>query len=86
MVTEFMALGALKDLLADLDRAISWDCRQRIAEQVAQGMRYLHDKEIVHRDLKSDNVLLNEELDAKARQLRLRFWPPLFPWRILAVR
>jgi serine/threonine protein kinase len=65
MVTEFMALGSLKHVLADPARALGWDVRTRIAAQVADGMAYLHGLKIVHRDFKSDNVLLNDELDAK---------------------
>ena len=65
MVTEYMALGSLKTVLADRSRALSWSLRTRIAAQVADGMAYLHSLKIVHRDFKSDNVLLNEEQDAK---------------------
>ena len=65
MVTEFMALGSLKHVLADPDQALDWGVRIRIAAQVAGGVAYLHSLKIVHRDLKSDNVLLNEQLDAK---------------------
>ena len=65
MVTEYMALGSLKRVLADLDRALGWPVRIRLAAQVADGMAYLHSLKIVHRDFKSDNVLLNDELMAK---------------------
>ena len=65
MVTEFMELGSLKHVLADHDRALGWGVRIRIAAQVAGGVAYLHELKIVHRDLKSDNVLLNDHLDAK---------------------
>ena len=65
MVTEFMALGSLRHVLADRARALGWEVRHRLAEQMADGMAYLHSLKIVHRDLKSDNVLLNEQLDAK---------------------
>lgn len=37
----------------------------RIALQVAEGMAEAHDRDIVHRDLKSENVLLTANLDAK---------------------
>ena len=65
MVTEFMALGSLKHVLADPGRPLGWGVKIRIAAQVAGGVAYLHSLQIVHRDLKSDNVLLNEQLDAK---------------------
>ncbi|XP_055375555.1 raf homolog serine/threonine-protein kinase Raf [Condylostylus longicornis] len=36
-----------------------------IARQVAQGMDYLHAKYIIHRDLKSNNIFLHEDLSVK---------------------
>ncbi|XP_056588560.1 raf-1 proto-oncogene, serine/threonine kinase a [Triplophysa dalaica] len=36
-----------------------------IARQTAQGMDYLHAKNIIHRDLKSNNIFLNEGLTVK---------------------
>uniref|UniRef100_A0A336L0X1 non-specific serine/threonine protein kinase n=1 Tax=Culicoides sonorensis TaxID=179676 RepID=A0A336L0X1_CULSO len=36
-----------------------------IARQVAQGMDYLHAKNIIHRDLKSNNIFLHEDLSVK---------------------
>ena len=50
---------------ARADRALGWGVRLRIAAQVARWVTYLLELKIVHRDLKSDNVLLNGQIDAK---------------------
>jgi hypothetical protein len=52
MVTEFMSRGSLRAVLLDLEYALGWDVRRKIAVQIARGMEYLHGVGIVHRDLK----------------------------------
>lgn len=66
MVTEFLAGGSLRTALCtEPHMPMVWSLRVRIACQIAEGMRYLHSLSMVHRDLKSDNVLLDSDLNAK---------------------
>ena len=37
----------------------------QFADQIAQGMAYLHARGLLHRDLKSKNILLNEKMEVK---------------------
>jgi len=51
--------GDLEDLYTDRNEALPWDDRvRRLLQGVAQGMAYLAQRDIVHRDLKALNVLL----------------------------
>jgi hypothetical protein len=61
IVTELMSGGSLEDALHDYGRVLSWRMRLTFGTHVAMGMEYLHKKHMLHRDLKSANVLLNEQ-------------------------
>eukprot|EP00040_Diaphanoeca_grandis_P009078 m.47531 g.47531 ORF g.47531 m.47531 type:complete len:551 (+) comp20514_c0_seq1:52-1704(+) len=65
MVTEFMPRGSLRNVLADATQELPWPTRHKFALQIAKAMKYLHDLGVVHRDLKSDNCLVNDQLDVK---------------------
>ncbi|XP_010047803.2 uncharacterized protein LOC104436653 [Eucalyptus grandis] len=58
-VTEYMVNGSLKQVLRKKDRTIDRRKRLIIAMDAAFGMEYLHEKHIVHFDLKSHNFLVN---------------------------
>ncbi|GER25015.1 protein kinase superfamily protein [Striga asiatica] len=71
LVYEYMPLGALEDHLLDLRQGqppLPWFTRMKIALHAAKGLEYLHDKAnppVIYRDLKSSNILLDREYNAK---------------------
>ncbi|XP_031277843.1 probable receptor-like protein kinase At1g49730 isoform X2 [Pistacia vera] len=69
LMYEYMANGSLKDHLHSPGRApLSWQTRIQIAIDVANALEYLHfycDPPLCHRDIKSSNILLDENFVAK---------------------
>jgi serine/threonine protein kinase len=57
----------MKHSLADFIKngPIDWPTKLNIARGICEGMIYLHSCNLLHRDLKSQNVLLDEDCSAK---------------------
>lgn len=70
LVFEYMSNGNLRDCL-DVTQGkepIDWGTRVGIALGAARGLEYLHEAaapRILHRDVKSTNILLDEKWRAK---------------------
>jgi len=71
LVTEYVEHGDLFDLLVFGEQDIGWKAKVKIASQVANAVYYLHSKGIIHRDLKSQNVLIGESMKVKLCDLGL---------------
>ncbi|KAI6671847.1 hypothetical protein NL676_006732 [Syzygium grande] len=69
LIYEFMFNGNVQQhLSAQNPNVLSWSQRLQIAIDAAQGLEYLHNgckPPIVHRDLKTPNILLNKDMQAK---------------------
>ncbi|KAF0689647.1 Aste57867_18920 [Aphanomyces stellatus] len=65
-VLEYMNMGDLRDFLADTTPAtFSWKNKLDCGLSIAKALVYLKEKQVIHRDLKSRNVLLDSEKGTK---------------------
>ncbi len=62
IVLEYIDGETLKDHLASLDTGSGAPVKQAIewTEKIAQGLKIAHDKNIIHRDIKAENIMLTK--------------------------
>ncbi|XP_009345630.1 PTI1-like tyrosine-protein kinase 1 isoform X1 [Pyrus x bretschneideri] len=94
---EFATMGSLHDILhgrkgvqgAQPGPTLDWMQRVKIAVDAARGLEYLHEKvqpAIIHRDIRSSNVLLFEDFKAKIADFNLSNQAPDMAARLHSTR
>ncbi|TVU19667.1 hypothetical protein EJB05_35830, partial [Eragrostis curvula] len=72
LVYEYMSEGSLQEHITG--KHLTWRQRLRIALESSQGLEYLHkgcNPPLIHRDVKTTNILLNAKLEAKVADFGL---------------
>lgn len=94
---EFATMGSLHDVLhgrkgvqgAQPGPVLDWIQRVRIVIDAAKGLEYLHEKvqpSIIHRDIRSSNILLFEDFKAKIADFNLSNQAPDMAARLHSTR
>lgn len=65
IVLEYLSKGDLGRFLLENREPVSWARRVKLCLDVACGMAYLHSRNIIYRDLKSENLLLDDNFKCK---------------------
>ncbi|TVU15627.1 hypothetical protein EJB05_39157, partial [Eragrostis curvula] len=68
VIYDHLQRGSLQDLICAPKFTMGWNSRVRIALGVAQGLAHLHHDHtphVLHRDLKSSNVLLSDDFEPR---------------------
>ncbi|KAL1197340.1 LEAF RUST 10 DISEASE-RESISTANCE LOCUS RECEPTOR-LIKE PROTEIN KINASE-like 1.2 [Cardamine amara subsp. amara] len=79
IVYEYVANGTLADHLHGPQAnpsTLPWSTRLKIAVETASALKYLHASKIIHRDVKSNNILLDKNFNVKVADFGLsRLFP-----------
>ncbi|KAF0556434.1 kinase-like protein [Gigaspora margarita] len=61
MVLQYADGGSLRDYLQKNFQNLDWKKKISMGKQIASGLKCIHDQNIVHRDLHSKNILVNQD-------------------------
>jgi len=77
IVMEYCENGELYDLIVDNFQSFTMEDKKKIFKELVEAVKYLHENNISHRDLKVENVLLDKDNNVKLADFNLatRFKP-----------
>ncbi|KAL2329057.1 hypothetical protein Fmac_022484 [Flemingia macrophylla] len=81
-VYDYFPKGSLQENMHGKNKdesILSWEVRFNVAVRIAEALDYLHRealKPVIHRDVKSSNILLSQELEPQLSDFGLAIWGP----------
>lgn len=81
IITEYLALGSVRSYLHNQPFPLALKLAVDMALDTARGMEYLHSQGVIHRDLKSENLVIAEDLCVKITD----FGVACFEWETSAM-
>ncbi|RIB07537.1 kinase-like domain-containing protein [Gigaspora rosea] len=60
IILQYADNGNLRDYLEKIFTKLCWQNKLEIAKDIANGLSFIHDKDIIHRDLHSKNILIHK--------------------------
>ena len=79
MITEYLPKGSLYEYLHHKRKKLTEKQKIKIALQIAIAIQYIHSRKILHCDLKSSNVLLDENFKIKLSDFGLSYFMSEIP-------
>lgn len=81
MYIEFCGAGALDSIMVDLEKPLTENQIKFVCHEMCDGLEFLHNNKVIHRDLKAGNVLLTMEGEVKLGKIFVTYilWIHLNP-------
>lgn len=65
MFIEYCGGGAIDSIMVELEKPLNEKQIRYVCHEMCEGLEFLHESKVIHRDLKAGNVLLTQEGDVK---------------------